>query len=79
MTRILADHADVTLSTNDLALLTHCLNAGANLHVFYFSISVELELFVAVGDTAAGHVVGRNLHLDLVTGEDTNAVHAHFP
>ena len=79
MTRVLADHADVTLSTNDFALLTHRLNAGANLHSFSFSISVELELFVAVGDAPASHVVGRDLHLHLVAGQDADAVHAHLP
>jgi hypothetical protein len=29
---ILADHADVTLPADDLALLAHGLDAGANLH-----------------------------------------------
>ena len=38
----------------------------------------ELELFVAVGDATAGHVVRRNLHLNLVTGKNADAVHAHL-
>src|ERR1700731_2963826 len=45
---------------------------------FSFSNSGERELFVAVGDASASHVVGRNLNLDLVAGKDTNAVHAHL-
>ena len=78
MTRVLTNHTDVTGPANDFALLTHGLNAGANLHVFSFSNVCELELFVAVGDAAAGHVVRRDLHLHLVAGQNTNAVHAHF-
>ena len=78
MTRVLADHADVTSTANDFALLTHGLDAGANLHVVSFSNSLERELFVAVGDATASHVVGRDLNLDLVPGQDANAVHAHL-
>ena len=78
MTRVLADHADVTGPANDFALLTHGLDAGANLHVVSFSNFLERELFVAVGDATASHVVGRDLNLDLVTRQDTNAVHAHL-
>src|SRR5664280_48916 len=37
VTRVLTDHADVTGPANDFALLTHGLDAGANLHVFSFS------------------------------------------
>ena len=78
MTRVLTDHTDVTGPANDFALLTHGLDAGANLHVVSFSISLRTELFVALGDAAAGHVVGRNLNLHLVTGQNADAVHAHF-
>ena len=39
---------------------------------------VSSSLLVAVGDAAAGHVVGRDLYLDLVTGKNSNAVHAHL-
>jgi len=78
VTRVLTDHTDVTGPANDFALLTHGLNAGANLHVVSFSISLRTELFVAVGDAAASHVVRRDLYLDLVTGQNTDAVHAHF-
>jgi hypothetical protein len=47
-----------------------------------FDYLLELEkreLAVAISDAAASHVVGRDLNLDLVTGEDADAVHAHFP
>lgn len=76
MTRVLANHADVTRTTNDLALLTHCLNACANLHAVSFS-TLEPELFVAVGDAATSHVVRRDLDLDLVARENSNAILAH--
>src|SRR6476646_10788332 len=36
-------------------------------------------LSVSVGDPAAGQVVGRQLHLDLVAGEDADVVLAHLP
>jgi len=78
VTRVLADHAHVTGPTNDLALLAHGLDAGADLHVFSFSNETETELFVPVGDASTGHVVGRDLDLDLVAGKDTDAVHAHL-
>src|SRR5581483_2393315 len=34
---------------------------------------------VAVGDATAGQVVGRELDLDPVAGEDADVVHAHLP
>src|SRR5262249_61173959 len=37
------------------------------------------SLSVSVGDPAAGQVVGRQLHLDLVAGEDADVVLAHLP
>jgi len=37
VTRVLADHADVTGPTDDLALLAHGFDAGANLHDSSFS------------------------------------------
>jgi hypothetical protein len=51
----------------------------ARTFMFLFLDLLELELFVAVGDATAGHVVRRNLNLDLVAGKDADAVHAHFP
>jgi hypothetical protein len=40
---------------------------------------LELELFVAVGDATAGHVIRSDLYLDLVARKDADAVHAHLP
>ena len=79
MARVTAtDHADRTGPSNYFALLTNWFYARADLHVSAFSTLMELELFVAIGDATASHVVGRNLHLDLVAGKNTNAVHAHL-
>ena len=44
----------------------------------YFLERKERELSVAISDAAAGHVVGRDLYLDLVAGKNTDAVHAHL-
>jgi hypothetical protein len=74
--RVLTDHTDVTGPADHLALLTNGLDARADLH--YRTFSFEPELFVAVGDASTGHVVGRDLYLDLVAGQDADAVHAHL-
>ena len=76
MTRVLTDHAYVTGTTNDLALLTHGLDACANFHDFSLELS-NRRLLVAVGNAAARHVVRSDLHLDLVPGENTDAVLTH--
>ena len=76
MTRVFADHAHVTGTANDLALLTHGFDACANLHDFSLDLSNQ-SLFVAVGDASTSHVVGRDLDLHLVTREDSNAVLPH--
>src|SRR5205085_1616076 len=34
--------------------------------------------FVAVGDPAPRQIVGRDLHLDTVSGKDTDAMHSHL-
>src|SRR2546429_9003132 len=34
--------------------------------------------FVAVGDPAPRQIVGRDLHLDTVSGQDTDAMHSHL-
>ncbi len=73
----LADDAYNSGPANDLALLTDWFDARANFHCV-LSRSLERELFVAIGDASASHVVGRDLYLDLVAGKNTNAVHAHL-
>ena len=43
VTRVLADHHDVAVATDDLALVTDLLNAGVNLHCsFLLSLSSYL-------------------------------------
>src|SRR5438093_1948195 len=37
------------------------------------------RLLVPVRDSATGQVVGRELHLDAVAGEDPDVVHPHLP
>ena len=34
---------------------------------------------IAIGDATTGEVVGRELHLDPVAGEDADVMHAHLP
>src|SRR5690606_16458574 len=36
-------------------------------------------LLVAVGDATALEVIGRQLNLDAITGQDADVVHAHLP
>ena len=43
VTRVLADHHDVSVATNNLALVADGLNAGVNLH-FSFLISLSSYL-----------------------------------
>src|SRR5688500_584423 len=59
------------MAADDLALLAHRLDAGTNLHVETFS------LLVAVDDATSGEVVGGELDLDPVAGEDADAIHPH--
>src|SRR5680860_163404 len=37
------------------------------------------RLFVAIGDAPTGEVVGRQLNLDAVAGQDSDVVHPHLP
>ena len=61
VTRVLADHHDATVATNDLALVANLLDAWVNLHVSYFSLGLLLavckSLFVAINDAATSQVV----------------------
>src|SRR5688500_17010296 len=68
--RVLADHHDAAVPADDLALLTHLLDAGSNLHDCF-----SLE---AVGDATSGEVVRGELHLHLVAGKDSDVVHPHL-
>src|SRR3954453_15167847 len=55
---------------DDLALLTHGLDARAYFH--------ECLLLVAIGDPTSLEVVRGDLDLDTITREDADAVHAHL-
>src|SRR5487761_1969726 len=57
---------------------SHIVLTLARTFIGAFSI-LGTELLVAVGDASTGHVVGRDLDLDLVPGQDADAVHAHLP
>jgi len=37
------------------------------------------ELLVSIGDAASGEVVGSELHLNPITGQDADVVHTHLP
>ena len=73
MTGVLADDLDATVPTDHLAVLADSLDAGSDLHV-----SLLVGLLVPVGDAASGEVVGRELHLDAIPGEDPDVVHPHL-
>jgi hypothetical protein len=75
---IRADHHDATVALDDSAVITHCFDACANLHVASFLFVRCLPLLVAVGDTTSLEVVWSELYLDAVAGEDTDVVHPHF-
>ena len=73
MSGVFTDDHHVAVATDDLALLTDFLHAGADLHGLLTSTSLE-----SVGDTTTGEVVGGELDLDLVAGKDADVVHAHL-
>ena len=66
--RVLADDHDFTLALDYLALLAHGLHGRSYFHLLYL-------LLASPGDPAAGDVVWRHLHRDLITGEDLDKVH----
>ena len=69
--RVLADNHDFTLALDDLALLAHGLHGRSYFHLFYL-------LLASPGDAAAGDIIGRHLHRDLVAGKDPDKVHPEF-
>lgn len=71
----------MTRTTPDLRMTLHFSHMGLTLartFMFLFLDLLELELFVAVGDSSAGHVIRSDFYLDLVAGKDANAVHSHL-
>ena len=65
---ILANDHDFALALDDLALLAHGLNGRSYFHLIYL-------LLASPGNSAAGNIVRRHLHRDLVTGENSDKVH----
>ena len=65
---VLANDHDFTLALDDLALLAHGLNGRSYFHLIYL-------LLASPGNSAAGNIVRRHLHRDLVTGENSDKVH----
>ena len=90
VTRVLADHHDVSVAANNLALVANGLNAGVNLHCFFLfrclrtsalwalAVTSQQSLFVAVDDSAAGEVIRTQLYDDLVLREDSDVVLTHL-
>src|SRR5664280_1490242 len=91
--RVLADDDDLPVPADHFALFTHRLDARSNLHVLVLVSYCSLDtapapavrcrlrcpgLLVAVGDPPPSQVVGGDLHLHLVPGEDADAVHPHL-
>src|ERR1051326_4217995 len=70
--RIRADDHGAAVPLDHATALTHRFDGRTDLH------GAPL-VAVAVGDTAAGQVVGRQLHLDLVARRDADVVLAHLP
>src|SRR5579872_4901673 len=80
---VVADHHDASVAADDLALLADRLDAGSHLHCLVLTGSPPVPYrcpgsLVAVGDATTAQVVGGDLHLHTVTGEDADAVHAHL-
>ena len=65
---VLADDHDFALALDDLALLAHGLDGRSDFHLIYL-------LLASPHDAAAGDVIGRHLHRDLVAGKDPDKVH----
>ena len=87
VTWVFADHHDVSVAANNLALVADGLNAGVNLHFSYLfrclrtctqAVTSQQSLFVAINDTATSEVVWAQLYDDLVLGEDSDVVLAHL-
>src|SRR5680860_2563 len=70
--RVGADDPDRAVAADHLALLAHLLDRRTDLHA-------DPLLLVPVGDATPAEVVGSELDLHLVAGEDPDVVHPHLP
>ena len=68
MLGIFTDNHDFTLALDDFALFAHGLHGRSDFHYEYL-------LLTSPCDPAAGDVVGRHLHRDLIAGENPDKVH----
>src|SRR5262245_4048839 len=66
-----ADHDRAAVPLDDAAALAHGLDGWTDLH--------RSSLLHPKGDSAAGEVIGRELDLDAIAGEDADVVLAHLP
>src|SRR5262245_62727025 len=66
-----ADDDGAAVSLDDAAALAHGLDGWTDLH--------RSSLLHSKGDSAAGEVIGRELDLDTIAGEDADVVLAHLP
>src|SRR5450631_4309251 len=73
--QVLANDHDPTVTTNDLALVADRLDARLDLHGPAFLV---VALLVAVNDSAAGEVVGRELHHYPILRKDPDVVLPHL-
>jgi hypothetical protein len=92
VTRVFADDHDTAVATNHLALVTDLLNAWSNFHFTPGRMLRPLcaparpetsapdtgGLLVAIGDTTTLQVVRGELHLDTISREDADVMHAHL-
>ena len=72
MLGILANDHDTAFTTNDLALFAHGLHGRSYFHVD------KPPLLSTPGNSAAGQVIGRHLHCDLVTGQNPDEIHSEL-
>jgi hypothetical protein len=68
---ICANDHHSAVPAEDLALVTHLFDACSNLHALS-------RLLVAIGNATSSEVIGSDLDLYAVAGENANAVHTHL-
>ena len=80
MTGVGAEHHDAAVPADDLAVLAHGLDTRSDLHGCSLLLAVSWgDSAVPERDPASAEVVGGELDLDPVAGEDADVVHAHLP
>ena len=69
---IFTDYSDRSFSFDDLAFFAHGLHGRSYFHVD------KPPLLSTPGNSAAGQVIGRHLHCDLVTGQNPDEIHSEL-